>query len=120
MKINQITSTQDYITEEGLNNSSANLISKNSLLIVFRSGILKHTLPVAINLIEVALNQDMKAIEPNFDISTLYVKFMSLGLEYEILTFCTTLGATVDSIPMSFYMHFGVPVPPIGEQGHVG
>src|SRR5690625_1094444 len=119
MKINQITSTQDYITEEGLNNSSANLISKNSLLIVFRSGILKHTLPVAINLIEVALNQDMKAIEPNFDISTLYLKFMHLGLENEILTFCTTLGATVDSISMKFYMNFELPVPPIEEQRQI-
>lgn len=111
MKTKVITSTQDYITEEAIFNSSTNLIAPDSLLIVFRSGILKHTLPVATNTCKVSLNQDMKAITPASDVSVEYLKHLHLGLENEILTFCSKVGATVDNIDMQFYLNFEVPVP---------
>jgi hypothetical protein len=44
-------------TEEGLLRSAANLLSPGALLMVARSGSLKHTTPVAINAVSVTLNQ---------------------------------------------------------------
>src|SRR4249920_2005662 len=64
MKRDVITDAQDHITEEAVNSSATNLVKPGSVLVVVRSGILKHTLPVAIADREVALNQDLKAVLP--------------------------------------------------------
>ena len=65
MKAERIVGAEEYITEEGLRSSSSNLLSAGRVLMVVRSGILKHTIPVAINDVPVALNQDMKALDFN-------------------------------------------------------
>src|SRR5689334_8067311 len=62
MKATQIRSAQDRITQEALDNSATRLIPENSVLVVVRSGVLKHSLPVAINRVPVAINQDLKAL----------------------------------------------------------
>lgn len=46
MKRFYISEAEDQITEAALAGSSANLVAANSVLLVTRSGILKHTLPV--------------------------------------------------------------------------
>ncbi len=56
MKTDFIRTTEDYITELAIVESSTNLIKPQKILVVVRSGILKHTLPVAINIVDVALN----------------------------------------------------------------
>lgn len=68
MKMRFIRDSEDHISEEAVNNSSVKIIPQKSVLMVIRSGILKHTLPVAINDVEVTINQDMKAyvIDPKF------------------------------------------------------
>ncbi|GAB3222549.1 restriction endonuclease subunit S [Spirosoma arcticum] len=96
MKVELISSTQDYITELALQNSATTLIPAGSILVVVRSGILKHTLPVAINTLEVTLNQDMKAIVPKAKISNQFLKWLLKGMQKFILTYCSKLGATVD------------------------
>ncbi len=70
MKQTIINDSIDHITEEAIANSTTNLIPRNSVLMVIRSGILKHTLPVAINNVPVTINQDMKAFVPDNAIST--------------------------------------------------
>lgn len=62
MKVEVINGAEESITVEGLQNSTTSLVSPGGVLVVVRSGILKHTIPVAINSVEVALNQDMKAL----------------------------------------------------------
>ncbi len=64
MKSEYIGNSLVHINEEAINNSSAKLIPTESVLMVIRSGILKHTLPVAINTRNVTVNQDMKAFIP--------------------------------------------------------
>lgn len=68
-----IDSSEDTITELGLVYSSTKLIPQNSLLMVVRSGILLHTLPIAINIRPVTINQDIKA---------LFVKDNNLNIHY--------------------------------------
>lgn len=120
MKCSEITGTQDYITQLGVENSSTNLVDPGAILIVFRSGILKHTLPVATNFVKVALNQDMKAIRPKTEVLGAFFNYLHRGLENEILTFCSKVGATVDSLDMHFYLNFLVPfVPTMKEQEQI-
>jgi len=62
MGSDRISSTIDKLTTAAVEASSTNYIEDGALLIVVRSGILRHTIPVAINDVRVTLNQDMKAL----------------------------------------------------------
>lgn len=62
MKSWEIVDALDKITAEAIEKSATNLIPENSVLLVNRSGILKHTLPVGITRRPVAINQDLKAL----------------------------------------------------------
>src|SRR5262245_30186626 len=65
MKVWEIHSSEEYITQTGLDESAARLVPAGSVLLVIRSGILKHTLPIAVARRPVAINQDLKALVPH-------------------------------------------------------
>jgi type I restriction enzyme S subunit len=119
MKVPVVSTTQDYVTELAVKSSSTTLIPENSVLVVMRSGILKHTLPVAINAVQVTLNQDMKAFVPNEHISAEYLSHLLKGFQQHILNQCTKIGATVDSIETEWLYSFPLPVPPLVEQARI-
>jgi type I restriction enzyme S subunit len=84
---------------------------------VVRSGILKHTIPVAINRVPVALNQDMKAI--TFENSRCLPRFFQRwvqGLNDQLLLAWSKQGATVESIEHTYLADIEIPLPPIAEQ----
>jgi type I restriction enzyme S subunit len=116
MKVRYIDSTKDYINQEAIQNSSAQLIMPGRLLMVVRSGILKHTLPLAINITEVSVNQDLKAIEVNDKIDTNFLYWLLYGKQDIVLTLCSKMGATVDSIDMEVFMNHKISIPPFSEQ----
>jgi type I restriction enzyme S subunit len=64
MKSAIITDTQDHITEAAVAGSAANFVPGKSVLMVMRSGILRHTFPVAVNATRVTVNQDLRALVP--------------------------------------------------------
>lgn len=64
MKSKYIHDAEEHVTSEAITNSAARLIPPGSLLIVVKSKVLMHTLPVAMTAVEVCHNQDIKAIEP--------------------------------------------------------
>ncbi len=116
MKADRITKTEDYVTTLAVASSSTELVAPNSVLLVVRSGILKHTLPVAINTVEVTLNQDMKALTPMPEILPNYLALLLKGMQSEVLNFCTKISATVDSIEMDDLVNFPLSLPPLPEQ----
>jgi len=116
MKFDRISETIDYVTELGIKESSSKLIKSNSILFVARSGILKHTFPVAINIVPVAINQDLKAIEPNKLVSVDFLACSFKGLSSKILMQCQKVGATVDSIEIQEFLNFQIALPPLSEQ----
>jgi len=117
MKVERINSTEEYITEQGLKNSSSSLITSGQILIVVRSGILKHTIPVAINDIPVTLNQDMKALcfNKSFCINSFFFRWVQ-GLNGVLLLAWAKQGATVESIEHNYLAETLIPLPPIEEQ----
>ena len=82
-----------------------------------RSGILKHTIPVAINVIPVSMNQDMKALK--FNDSTckgeFFVRWVQ-GLNDLLLLEWAKQGATVESIEHNYLKETVIPLPPLEEQ----
>jgi restriction endonuclease S subunit len=116
MKSTYISKTQDYVTNLALTNSVIELVSPNSILIVVRSGILKHTLPVCINSVPVTINQDLKALTLNSDTEAKFLRYVLKAYEKEVLNFCSKIGATVDSIEIEELLNFMIVLPPRAEQ----
>ena len=79
MKLKYISKTEDYVTTEGINNSSTKLILQKSLLMVVRSGILQHTIPVCFNSVPVTINQDLKSFEEKGKMSCNYFYYFIKG-----------------------------------------
>lgn len=117
MKTECIDAVEECITEIGLINCSANLVEPGRVLLVVRSGILKHTIPVAINAIAVSLNQDMKALEFDSTICTsrFFLRWVQ-GLNDYLLLAWAKQGATVESIEHAYLAGTVIPLPPLEEQ----
>src|SRR5690242_2326212 len=64
MKHHIIRGAEDKITEVAAAESTARIVPPGSVLVVTRSGILRHSLPVAVAATHVAINQDLKALLP--------------------------------------------------------
>ena len=114
MKTLSIDDSQNHINSEAIENSTAKLIPKRCVLMVIRSGILKHTLPVAINNVEVTINQDMKAFVPSSLITPEYLLYTFKLMEKSILS--KIRGVTADNIEFSEFRKRRIVVPPIEVQ----
>ena len=119
MKSALITDAQDHITEDAVAQSATNLVEAGSILIVVRSGILQHTLPVAVAQRQVALNQDLKAVKPRENIRSDYLALALKAFERDILHTCTKTGTTVQSLELPVFLRFEIPVAPLPEQRRI-
>lgn len=116
MKCDIILDAQDHITPEAVAQSATNLVESGSVLLVVRSGILQHTLPVAVTQRQVALNQDLKAVMPFEGLRSDYLALALKAFEQEILHTCTKTGTTVQSLELPVFLKFEIPVAPEDEQ----
>jgi hypothetical protein len=119
MKVQYIGGGADYITEEALGSSAAKLIDPNSILVVVRSGILAHSLPVAINTVPVAVNQDMKCLTPSNEFDAEYIMFYLISRAQEVLEKCSKSGTTVASVDYDKLKAFPIPKPSLEEQKRI-
>jgi type I restriction enzyme S subunit len=84
-------------------------------LVVTRSGILKHTLPIATNIIPVAINQDIKAFVP---LGECEVSFLAAQLRLfapKILR-SVRMGATVQNLETDALKQLPFLNPPVSSQ----
>lgn len=116
MKSELIGETEDYLTELGVLESATRLVPIDSVLIVVRSGILRHTIPVARNLVVVSLNQDMKALIPNKQVEASFLHRLIQGNQKGLLPLWSKAGCTVESIEYSYMANTEIGVPPANEQ----
>lgn len=119
MKTPRIDDAKDHITNKAIEHSATNLIAAGSVLLVVRSGILKHTLPVAVTDRAVALNQDLKAVTPRKGINSEYLALALKAFERDILHTCTKNGVTVQSIILPSLLRFKIPIAPPKEQRRI-
>lgn len=120
MKSEVIVSSEELITQAGLDQMAGRLIEVCAVLMVVRSGILRHTIPVALNSVPVALNQDMKALrfERGDCIPEFFLRWVQ-GLNDDLLLTWSKQGATVESIEHDYLAETAIPLPPIREQAAI-
>jgi type I restriction enzyme S subunit len=116
MKSDFINATEDYLTELGVSESATKIVPIDSVLIVVRSGILRHTIPVARNKVEVSLNQDMKALVASDRLRSGFIHWFISGLQGGLLPLWSKQGCTVESIEMAYMTNTVIPIPPPEEQ----
>ena len=112
MKSVALRDASDHITEEAVKNSATSIVPANSILVVVRSGILAHSLPVAQNLRPVAFNQDIKALTPDLTkVDPDYLFWFVRSQETRVLSQGVKKGATVHSLQSGFIENLQVPLP---------
>lgn len=116
MKTEVIVDTEDHITEEAVASSATRLVAPGAALIVVRSGILQHSIPVATNSTPVAVNQDMKALVPLEGLNSDYLAAFIRGLQRPLLVEWRKEGATVESLEHELIANTRITVPPLPEQ----
>lgn len=119
MKSDHIVDSEDHITQAAVEESTAKLIPAGSVLIVTRSGILSHTLPVAVTTVPVTVNQDLKALTPREGVLPEYVAWALRCFAREILNTCSKQGTTVSSIETAALHRFEIPVAPLVQQNRI-
>ena len=95
------------------------IYERGTLLIVTRSGILRHTLPISILESPATVNQDLKAISPYLQELSEYLYIVIKANEHFILKEYHKDGTTVDSIDFDKFKCLPIPLPPITEQRRI-
>ena len=114
MKTDILMDSQIHINEEGVANSTARMVPENSVIMVIRSGILKHTLPVAINAVPITVNQDLKVFIPGNRVITRFLAYQFKMLESDILS--GVRAVTADNIEFDSLKKRKLIVPPLELQ----
>ncbi|MBI1383227.1 MAG: N-6 DNA methylase [Planctomycetaceae bacterium] len=117
MKSDVIEDTEDHISEAAVASSATKLVPAGSVVCVVRSGILKHSFPVALLARDMCINQDLIAFRPTSE------KILSKFLFYVLKTKSPSIlqegikpGVTVQSFYNGFFKDFPIPVPTLETQ----
>ena len=114
MKTDILVDSQIHINEDGVANSTVRMVPENSVIMVIRSGILKHTLPVAINAVPITVNQDLKVFIPGSRVITRFLAYQFKMLESDILS--GVRAVTADNIEFDSLKKRKLIVPPMELQ----
>lgn len=112
IKTFEIRTAVDHITEEAVSESATVMVPTGSVLVVTRSGILRHTLPVAVARRSVAVNQDLKSLTPHEGVHPDYIAYALRSFAQDILHSCSKDGTTVQSIDLPAFKRFEIPLAP--------
>jgi type I restriction enzyme, S subunit len=116
MKSSEVVDTEDHIAKAGLDSSAAKMVDPGAVLIVMRSGILRHSIPVAINRVPVTLNQDMRALIPTSTLEPRYLARLIEGHQRQFLNVWSKEGTTVESLESDLVADTEIAVPPLATQ----
>jgi Type I restriction modification DNA specificity domain len=118
MKSDEVGDSIDKISAQAIEDSAATLIPSGAVLVVVRSGILAHTVPVALATRPLTVNQDLKALCPSPVLEPRYLYYFMRAAQPELLR-KVTRSATVHRLSTASLTSLEMPVPPIAEQRYV-
>ena len=105
-----LAETQDFITKEGLQNSASNIIPAGSLIISTRMGLGR----IVKTEIDVAINQDLKALFPKKELNNDYLLWFYLSKAQEVIASGT--GATVSGVRLENIKSIKILLPSLADQ----
>lgn len=106
----ELSSTVDYITEEGLANSASRIVLAGNVILPTRMALGR----AAINTIDVAINQDLRVAYPKSNLDRRYLLWFIISNARLIESL--GYGATVKGITLDKLRDLQIPLPPLAEQ----
>lgn len=119
VKTDIIANTSLHISEEAIQSCSTKLMPAGTLVMVVRSGILQHTIPVALLGVPSTINQDIKAFVFKPEMIPAYYKYYIQGENDALLNVLIKDKTTVESIDNNLLLSLRVMVPPVQEQKEI-
>ena len=116
MKVSTLKDTEDHITEKAISEASMTVYPPNGVAVVTRSGILKHTLPVAFVPFATTVNQDIKILVAGEGVLPRYAFHAIQGKSPDILAKAKKQGGTVDSLEFKKFLDYKIPLPSLEVQ----
>ena len=119
VKTDILFDTSLHISEAAIKSCSTQLMPVGTLVMVVRSGILQHTIPVALLGVPATINQDVKAFSFTAKMLAGYFKYFVQGHNDMLLHLLVKDKSTVESIDYDRLLSCKVSVPPISEQKQI-
>ena len=117
MKRRVISTSEDLITQQALDETGIKFITPQVVLVVVRGMILAHSFPVAVTAAPVTINQDMKALRLIDGVDAFYFAWALDGLARGIIaTVVEEAAHGTRAIRMDQWRSLVVPLPPCPEQ----
>ena len=117
MKSDVIVDTEDHISDAAVAGSATKLLPAQTVVCVVRSGILKHSFPVAILSRPMCINQDLIAFMPKTGaVNPRFLLYVLKSRTERILADGIKPGVTVQSFHNRFFQNYPIPLPPITTQ----
>ena len=110
----RLESTQERITPKGVENSATKIVPAGSVIVPTRMAVGK----AAINTIDVAINQDLKALLPNENVDSHFLLHFLLSKSKFLVA--RAQGATVKGITVQLLRSLELPRLPVAEQRRIG
>lgn len=119
IKGRRINGGTHVVTEDALRHTRLRVCDPGTVLVVVRSGVLVHSLPVAITDKPVVINQDLKALDSGEPVLNEWLAGVLRGRERVILEANRKDGTTVQSIRVDDLLDMEVPIAPVAEQRRI-
>lgn len=101
--------TEEHVTEEAVKASATNVVSKGTVLVVVKSKILMHSLPMAITEVPMCFGQDIKGLIPLEGIAPEYLVYSLQAQLGRILS--RARGANTEGLTLEALKSLDMPTP---------
>ncbi len=119
IKQEELSDTEDHITQRALDDAASELVPAGSLLVVVRGMILIHTFPVAKTLVPMSINQDLRALTPNRKLSVDFLAWLLRGTSRETLGRVDRAAHGTTVLRTEDWTSMVLPIPPLDEQSEI-
>jgi len=114
MKDRFLDDTEEHVTDEAVRNSATKLVSPGTILVVVKSKVLMHRLPVAITRVQTCFGQDLKGIALDDSCTPSYVATTLRVNEEWLLK--RARGINTEGLTLDHLRRFPLLLPPISLQ----
>jgi type I restriction enzyme S subunit len=101
--------TEEHVTEEAVRSSATNVVPKGTVLVVVKSKILMHSLPVAITQVPMCFGQDIKGLIPKEGITPEFLVYSLQAQLGRILS--RARGANTEGLTLEALKSLNMPKP---------
>ena len=115
----RLASSTHSVTRKAIAQTGLRICPPGSVLVVVRSGILAHTLPVAVTELPVTINQDLKAFYSDEPLMNEWLALFLRMSARQLLASSRRDGTTVQSVQYPLLKDALLPVPPLEQRRNV-